>query len=223
MNVVVELRLPHDEFALGELFTYRSDARIELERIVPTRESSMPFIWVDTDDPSFLADVDLETPLIDAIEVLTTAENGALCRISWSESTDGVHGILTRHDVTLLDVMGNTDGWLFRIRFPDHESTTTFRKACDEQSISYEVRRIYSVDEFPADQYGLTDEQREALATAFASGYFRVPRETSLSEIADTLDISPQAASGRLRRGLEQLLGTSLFPRTESRKSREGL
>nr|WP_256487766.1 MULTISPECIES: helix-turn-helix domain-containing protein [unclassified Haladaptatus] len=68
----------------------------------------------------------------------------------------------------------------------------------------------------------MTDEQREALATAFASGYFRVPRETSLSELAETLDISPQAASGRLRRGLERMLGATLFPRTGPSDISEG-
>ncbi len=222
VNVVVELRLPPDEFALGELFPYRSDIRIELERIVPTRECSMPFIWVATDDPSFLADVSLETASVDSIAVLSETKTGALCEVCWSNAADGIQEILTEQDVTLLDVIGNSDGWQFRIRFPDHDSTTRFREACDERSISYEVRRIYSVDEFPSKQYGLTAEQREALSTAFASGYFHVPRKTSLSELAETLDISPQAASGRLRRGLERMLETTLFPRNESTESSEG-
>ncbi len=222
MNVVVELRLPSEEFALGELFRCRSDVRIELERIVPTCECSIPFIWVSTDDPSFLDTVRLDRSPIDAIEVLSRTEDGALCRIIWADVTKGIHGILTEQDVTLLDAIGNADGWLFRIRFPDHESTTKFREACDDRSITYEVRRIDTVNEFPAKQYGLTDEQREALATAFESGYFHVPRETSLSELAEMLDISPQATSGRLRRGLERMLGSTLFPRTESTELSDG-
>jgi predicted DNA binding protein len=222
VNVVVELRLPPDEFALGELFPYRSDIRIELERIVPTRECSMPFIWVATDDPSFLIDIALDTPSVDSIAVLSETKTGALCRVCWSSAADGIQEILTKQNVTLLDAIGSSDGWQFRIRFPDHDATTRFREACDERSISYEVRRIYSVDEFPSKQYGLTTEQREALSTAFASGYFRVPRETSLSELAEILDISPQAASGRLRRGLERMLETTLFPRNESVETSDG-
>ncbi|MCO8244119.1 helix-turn-helix domain-containing protein [Haladaptatus sp. AB643] len=222
MNVVVDLRLPREEFALHELFQYRSDVRIELEQIVPTREYSIPFVWVATAEPAFLDTVAFDQSPIDSMEVLSRTENGALCRVVWASATDGIHGILTEGDLTLLDAVGNDDGWLFRIRFPDHESTTKFREACDDRSITYEVRRIYTVDEFPAKQYGLTDEQREALATAFASGYFRVPRETSLSELAETLDISPQAASGRLRRGLERMLGATLFPRTGPSDISEG-
>ena len=222
VNVVVELRLPRDAFAFSELFHRRSDVRIELEHIVPTQECSIPFIWVAAADPSFLDTVTFDRSPIDSIEVLSKTEDGALCRIVWSSVTDGIHGILTEQDLTLLDAVGNAEGWLFRIRFPDHESTTKFREACDDRSITYEVRRIYTVDEFPAKQYGLTDEQREALATAFASGYFRVPRETSLSELAETLDISPQAASGRLRRGLERMLGATLFPTTEPTDISEG-
>lgn len=212
MNVVVELRLPPEGFALGELFSYRSNARIELERIVPTGEGTMPFFWVVADDPTFVDDVTIENSLISSVEVLRATANSALCHAVWSPNQRGIHGILTDQAATLLDAEGCSDGWSFRIRFPDQEATTRFRDACDEQSISYEVRRIYSLTEFSTKEYDLTDEQREALITAFERGYFQVPRDTSLSELADLLEISPQATSGRLRRGLERMLDGTLFP-----------
>ncbi|WP_227373620.1 helix-turn-helix domain-containing protein [Haladaptatus halobius] len=216
MNVVVELRLPPGGFALGELFSYRSDARIELERIVPTGEGTMPFFWVVGDDPTFVDDVDVEDSPIVTVEVLRETGNSALCRAVWSPDQRGIHGILTDQGATLLDVEGCSDGWSFRIRFPDHEATTRFREACDEQSIPYEVRRIYSLTELSTNGYDLTDAQREALVTAFERGYFRVPRETSLSELAEMLEISPQATSGRLRRGLERMLDGTLSPPGDS-------
>lgn len=212
VNVVVELRLPPDEFALGALFAHRSEARIELERIVPTGEGAMPFFWVAAADPTFVTDVTLENTPVSSVEIVREIGNSALYRAVWSSEQRGIHGILTDQGVTLLDAEGCSDGWSFRIRFPDHEATTRFREACDEQSISYEVHRIYSLTELSTDGHGLTDEQREALVAAFERGYFRVPRETSLSELAEQLEISPQAASGRLRRGLERMLDGTLFP-----------
>ncbi|WP_435154389.1 bacterio-opsin activator domain-containing protein [Haladaptatus sp. DFWS20] len=221
MNVVVELRLPICDFALGELFSIRPDIRIELERIVPTGEQTMPFFWIIGDDPASVADVTVTDSLVDSIETLGETENGVLCRTKWS-ADGGIHNILTEQGATLLHAEGNRDGWLFRVRFPDHETTTRFREACDDASISYEVRRIYSFSNLPIQQYDLTEEQREALVTALESGYFRVPREASLSEIAETLDISPQAASGRLRRGLERVLDSTLFPPEEPSGVSEG-
>ncbi|WP_458204797.1 helix-turn-helix domain-containing protein [Haladaptatus sp. NG-SE-30] len=209
MSVVVELRLPPDGFALGELFSYRSDVRIELECIVPTGEATMPFFWVVGDDPTFVTEVADES-VGASIEIVDETGNRALCRVVWP-TRHGVHKILTEQGATLLDAEGSAAGWSFQVRFPDHETTTQFREACDDREISYEVRRIYSLSELPSKQHGLTDEQREALVTAFELGYFQVPRQTSLSELAELLEISPQATSGRLRRGLEQVLEEILF------------
>jgi predicted DNA binding protein len=56
----------------------------------------------------------------------------------------------------------------------------------------------------------LTRAQREALGLAFDRGYFDVPRDGSLDEMATNLDISPQALSDRLRRGQRNLLEVAL-------------
>lgn len=47
----------------------------------------------------------------------------------------------------------------------------------------------------------LTDRQRELLETAVREGYFAVPRECTLAELADSLDIDKSTASEVLRRG----------------------
>lgn len=54
-------------------------------------------------------------------------------------------------------------------------------------------------------------EQREALILAVERGYFAVPRETKLEEIAEELGITRQAASERVRRGAETVLRKSLI------------
>jgi len=46
---------------------------------------------------------------------------------------------------------------------------------------------------------------------AVEKGYFSVPRETKLGEIADVVGITQQAASERVRRGAETVLRKSLI------------
>lgn len=57
----------------------------------------------------------------------------------------------------------------------------------------------------------MTDDQREALEAALQKGYYAIPSEATMAEIASDLDISQQALSERLRRGhralVEALLG----------------
>ena len=54
--------------------------------------------------------------------------------------------------------------------------------------------------------FGLTNEQREAIVLALKRGYFKIPREVQMQALADELDITQQAFSERLWRGLEKVL-----------------
>lgn len=59
-------------------------------------------------------------------------------------------------------------------------------------------------------QFGVTDPQREVLLLALERGYYTVPRNASLSDLAGDLGISSQAASERLRRGTQTLVANTL-------------
>jgi predicted DNA binding protein len=56
----------------------------------------------------------------------------------------------------------------------------------------------------------LTPPQEELVVAAYENGYFAQPREASLRELAESLDISPSAASGRLRRAIESLVAETV-------------
>lgn len=54
----------------------------------------------------------------------------------------------------------------------------------------------------------LTSRQKEVLAVAVASGYYDVPRRITLRGLAQTMGLSPGAASELLRRGERTLVGS---------------
>lgn len=56
----------------------------------------------------------------------------------------------------------------------------------------------------------LTDKQRRTLEIALEEGYYERPREISLSELADRLDISKSAVSQRIRNAEIKLVKTAL-------------
>ncbi|MXR52444.1 helix-turn-helix domain-containing protein [Halovenus sp. WSH3] len=51
----------------------------------------------------------------------------------------------------------------------------------------------------------LTATERKTIATAFESGYFQSPRETTLSDLAEEFDISKPGVSKNLRRGQRKI------------------
>ena len=57
----------------------------------------------------------------------------------------------------------------------------------------------------------LTDRQREVLATAVRMGYYSVPRECTLADVAKSLDVDKSSVSTTLRRGEAKLVKSSLL------------
>lgn len=99
-----------------------------------------------------------------------------------------------------------TDGWFCRIGSPDKSTLDQFFCACRERDIEYDIERVVERRDIETETFGLTGAQREALVTAFECGYFAVPRDCTLEELGDRLDISDTAVSMRLRRGIQTLL-----------------
>jgi len=132
--------------------------------------------------------------------VLDTAD-GALHAVRRGLLT--ADGMLVRADLT-------DDEWVVQARFPDRSSLLTFREDLVADGFDVEVRQMREADDEASTQYGVTDPQREVLLLALDRGYYTVPRNASLSDLADDLDISSQAASERLRRGTQTLVANTL-------------
>lgn len=78
------------------------------------------------------------------------------------------------------------------------EQFEAIRNGLDAAGVDYELLSLVG-SETPAGL--LTDRQREALDAAIRLGYFEVPRECTLTDVADELGVDKSTASGVLRRG----------------------
>lgn len=112
------------------------------------------------------------------------------------------------------------EGWEFRVVFPDQASLSYFYEFSRENKFEMTVHRLYEErDRRKAQTYGLTDRQRETLVEAIESGYLEIPRESSLAELGDRLDISENAASERFRRAVQTLIKQTVYSPEDIRKS----
>jgi hypothetical protein len=107
------------------------------------------------------------------------------------------------------------DGWRSRIRFPDRESLQQYVTFCEEHGLTFDLRKLYAAGEDGDDSLGLTDRQYETLRAATEMGYFEVPREIELEDLADVLGVSRQAVSERLRRATETLVRATICRENE--------
>lgn len=104
----------------------------------------------------------------------------------------------------------NADHWSVRLRFPDDDAAAAFRDRIERTDVV--VESVQQAAESRAPDYGVSDPQLEILQLATRRGYFDVPRRASLADLAAELDVSSQAASERLRRGLDSLVDRTLSP-----------
>lgn len=112
--------------------------------------------------------------------------------------------------MVLMNATRRPDEWEFRMRIPTREDLVEFREYCREQGWRFTLTQLrqYAPTGKSRAQNRATTKQRELLDAAVDQGYFAVPRGVSLSELAEEFDISDQAASERLRRGLSNNLGS---------------
>lgn len=201
MTVVATVAVPTDAFVLGEILAVES-VRIELTQFVPVDDGLVPYFWVsgDHDTEAFERRV-AEDPRVDAIERLDGRIGQRLYRVAWSEGIDGLLDALGAPNVLVEEAVGTTAEWLFSLRTDDRETLRRFQRDCEDADVPVELRRAYhnpmEADEAP---FGLTEKQREALSLAVTAGYFEVPREASLDDLAGRLDISRQSFARRLQR-----------------------
>ena len=207
MSVFAEFSLESEEFHLGRLLSSSTDVTFDMDRIVPSDGTVVPFLWATgTEFDEFERSV-WASDEVTELAALDQVRDEVLYRITYAEPPDSIVGAITTANATVLEANGN-DRWTFRLRFPDHARLTDFYNYCTAESLPVQFDRIYTLTEDTPSGHrlGLSEAQREALVLAVRRGYFATPSETSLRELADELDITQQALSNRIRRGNEQVL-----------------
>lgn len=209
MGTVAEFSVEGAEFALGRMFEGYPDVEVEVERIVPTDESVIPYVWVRNVDPGAVEHVARVHPAIREIEVVDSTDATHLCRMAWEPEYSGVLSVLTELDVTLLSAVGTASSWRIEVRAGDPGEIAALQAYWRDGGVPVTLVRLSAITPIETGTE-LTDAQREALALAHERGYFETPRRVTQADLAAELGISRQALGSRIRRGLDALLAQVL-------------
>lgn len=211
MSLVAEFTIPTESLPGGDILQAQPNLRIELERVVPTQESALPFFWVwGADLDEFLTEFKSEAE-IQAIRVLDQVEEGALLRAKWAPDTPMITA-LDQLDATILEAVGSGDEWWFQIRASERHQFTEFQQIFTDRGIPVRLDRLYNFAEMVGDgQHSLTEKQRKTLIEAFQQGYFEEPRESSQENLGKHFGVSGRAIAKRLRLGTQNLIASTLI------------
>lgn len=101
--------------------------------------------------------------------------------------------------------------WVVDAFVPEREVIRQFERNCRANDVRFDLVRVSEADDVDeTGEFGLTQLQTQTLLEAFDRGYYTVPRETNLQQVAQPLDVSHQALSERLRRGVGSLIENTI-------------
>ncbi|WP_254863889.1 helix-turn-helix domain-containing protein [Halovivax gelatinilyticus] len=203
MSVITEVRIPPDDFELGQILSLDEASAIELETLVPSGDATVPLFWVyEPVGDGFLEAVE-RYPTVNSVTEMEVFGDRTLFRLDWDASQDHLFQCILNHEGQILSATGTSEGWDFELRFPHRKALSRAQACCEETHISLELIRVYNpTDPGAGPWYGLSEPQREALMLAVRMGYYDIPRGCTTEELAAELEISDQAVTERLRRAI---------------------
>jgi predicted DNA binding protein len=212
MSVIVELTVPADAFELGQILRVEEPTQITLETMVPLGGKPTPFVRIRNEARETFERSVSEHPAVNKIQLVTVHEDETLYTLDWEPSEASLLRRILDLNAVLLSATGTATTWGLELRFPTHHALSNFQDYYVDEDISVSVERIYNPTRPDAGPwYGLTATQRETLSFAVEEGYYSLPRQISTQTLAESFDISDQAVTERLRRGIATLVGNTLL------------
>jgi len=120
------------------------------------------------------------------------------------DDLDGLEALATA-DAIIERIAVVPGGWRQTGWFVDRDAFNAFSSFW-QQNAAFRLHRLTRDGESEPPGDGLTDRQDEALRIAYERGYFDIPRQASLEDVAEELKITPSSVSERLRRAQTQLI-----------------
>lgn len=212
MSITSIVHITHQRLALVP--TLRRLDNIEISVITQTNTSPgatvFPYL-IEYEDLSELESFLDEDPTVDRYDPVDRSGGTGIYYVEHTDETVFISTVVTNVNGFLVHTETKGNGWLVRLLLPDRKALNLVWEYANEKDITLDIIEIYSNEKAgPELSYGLTDEQRDALLMAYDEGYFCEPRDISLSEVAEEMGLSSTAMSGRLRRGMRNLIAATL-------------
>ena len=199
-----------DDIALAQLSRALDTPRCRFERTAGTASESTNCVWIQAPGDGRIDDALAADDSVREYTRLLESGEEQLYDVTFTARMSAFRDHLFDHDGAILDAYTGEDTWTFHLRFPTRSAFSAAVTDCSDDGFDVTVRRVFDADS-PRNgnaTIGITDGQYEALCLAVENGYFEVPREVTLQELAQMYGCTHQALSEMLRRATRSLATT---------------
>jgi predicted DNA binding protein len=182
---------------IGELSARHPDLVFEVLTALSGETAGIALVRLDADDPLPVITEIQERDDVEAVDLLWKHDDAALLQI---ETTNPLPLVpIWRAGVPLRMPFEIQDGEATWEVTTSSGRLSTLQTALDDVGIAFTVEYVQAIDASQADRL-LTDRQQEVLTAAVEAGYYRSPREATLTDVADLLGIATATCSDVLHR-----------------------
>ncbi|WP_136718363.1 bacterio-opsin activator domain-containing protein [Halorientalis salina] len=179
-----------------------------------TTDGSYVFVTVDDADTEIVEEAAAELVGIDDIRRISADGDGGVLRLGLTQPFLALE--LADHGAVFREATADPATTTLTIDVPKSIDVRTITQLVDESFSGVALQSKQTLDQAgERDVYGdyladLTDRQLEVVQTAYYSGFFESPRESTGEDVAATLDISPPAFYQHIRT-VQRKLFTTMF------------
>lgn len=204
---VATVQLEPESVALGQTIRLLPEVTFGAERIAAhSTEWTMPCLWASYQTFSEVDEALENDPSVNKVVESREYEKVKYYHVDWSDPVKQRIDAYLDKKGSMLAARGTAGGWRLRIRFATREQFDVFRETLNRDKSEFELLNLTESGS-PMPPFGsLTPEQHAALVAALEHGYYHVPREATVEDIADELGKSHQAVSKLLRRGTQKIV-----------------
>ena len=206
--ITARIYVEHPDLALSYTIRSLSDAAIDVVSDVGTDpHHSVYFFRIEAPDFDAVASALRADHTVDEFATVVEMAGHRTYRIEYSDDAKLITPEITDRGGLTLESTSYLNGWLLQLQLEDHDALYEIATYAEQEGVKLEVLELTqqpTLDDHS--EFGLTASQTEALVAAYKHGLYDEPRRTSIEELAETLDLSRTAVSGRLRRGSATLV-----------------
>jgi predicted DNA binding protein len=215
MSRIGEFTVPANAFFLADTLNTVPEMVVEIQKIVAhSRDELAPYFWVHHGDKEKFDDAIRHDATLENVVLLDEFERGTSYRGTWTRNAEAVAYGYIEAGATILEATGQNETWTLRMQFDDQDALTDFQEYCHKKQIPFTLEQLYNPTQpMGGGQFGLTEMQHERLVYAYQRGYFDVPRQVSMVDLAQEFDTTQQTLSKQFRRAFANLIGNTLVVR----------
>lgn len=211
-----------DDLALSDALSDLPDAQARLEETVGTPQGTAASLWITGPSEQAVRTALEASDSVTHVEQLVDGDGEWLYDVEFDADMTVLRRLVFFHDGTILNGSIEETTWTFDLRFPTRDAFSAVVDDLGDQEFDVRVDQIRTLDRESLTRAAesLTDAQYELLEAAVERGYFEIPRESSLEDLAEEFDVSQQAASEMMRRAQETLAAAAV-EETDGKVARE--